>query len=51
MKLEGKIVLITGASSGIGKATAGAIARKGGQVLLLARDKKRLENVAAEILE
>jgi short-subunit dehydrogenase len=49
MKISGKLVLITGASSGIGEATAKAIARKNGRVLLLARDKTRLERVASEI--
>jgi short-subunit dehydrogenase len=49
MKMEGKTVLITGASSGIGEATAMAIARKGGKLVLLARDKTRLQRVASEI--
>ena len=49
MELRGRVVLITGASSGIGAATAKAIARRGGQVLLLARTQPALEAVAAEI--
>ena len=49
MELQGRVVLITGASSGIGAATATAIARRGGQVLLLARTQPALETVAAEI--
>lgn len=48
MKIEGKTVLITGASSGIGEATAKAVARKRARVLLLSRDKTELERVAAE---
>ncbi len=40
MNLDGKLVLITGASSGIGEATAKAVSRKKGRVALLARDKK-----------
>ncbi len=49
MKLAGKSILVTGASSGIGEATAKAVARKGGKVILLARNKTELERVAAEI--
>jgi uncharacterized protein len=50
MDIEGKLVLITGASSGIGAATAKAIARKGGQVILVARNKLRLDAVVADIV-
>jgi len=49
MELQGRVVLITGASSGIGAATAKAIAHRGGQVLLLARTQSALESVATEI--
>jgi len=49
MKIQGKLVVITGASSGIGEATAKAVARKGGKVILLARNKTELERVAREI--
>lgn len=49
MKIEGQLVLITGASSGIGAATAKAMAREGGRILLLARRQADLEKVAAEI--
>jgi short-subunit dehydrogenase len=49
MKVNGSIVLITGASSGIGAATAKAMARTGGRVVLLARTQAALEQVAADI--
>jgi 3-hydroxy acid dehydrogenase / malonic semialdehyde reductase len=49
MNLEGKIVLVTGASSGIGEACAKAFARRGASLLLAARRVDRLESVAAEI--
>jgi uncharacterized protein len=49
MKIAGKLALITGASSGIGAATARAIARRGGRVLLVARTRPALEQVAATI--
>lgn len=46
MNIQGKTILITGASSGIGAALAVAIARAGGRVLLLARRQTELQNVA-----
>jgi len=49
MKLKGKILLITGASSGIGVATARAAAREGAHVLLLARSQEKLDDRAEEI--
>jgi short-subunit dehydrogenase len=49
MEIKDRLVLITGASSGIGAATARAMAREGGRVLLLARTRSALEAVAAEI--
>ncbi len=49
MELAGKTALITGASQGIGAATARAIAARGAEVLLLARSEDRLAEVAASI--
>ena len=42
-KLEGKIIVITGANSGIGLETAKTLALYGGTVILACRDKKRGE--------
>jgi NAD(P)-dependent dehydrogenase (short-subunit alcohol dehydrogenase family) len=43
------VVVVTGASAGVGRATAIAFARRGAKIGLLARDKDALEIVAAEI--
>jgi short-subunit dehydrogenase len=47
--VDGRFVLITGASSGIGKAAALKVGRAGGNVLLVARTKEKLDEVQHEI--
>ncbi len=51
MKLAGKIVLITGASSGIGEATAYAFAAEGARLLLAARRKDKVDAVGEQCLQ
>jgi NAD(P)-dependent dehydrogenase (short-subunit alcohol dehydrogenase family) len=48
-RLNGKAAVITGASRGLGKAMALALAAEGARIALVARDRERLEAVAAEI--
>jgi 3-hydroxy acid dehydrogenase / malonic semialdehyde reductase len=51
MSLKGKIVFITGASAGIGAATALAFAAQGARLLLAARRAAKLAEVAAQAFE
>lgn len=48
-RIEGSLAVVTGASSGIGEATARALAERGSRVLLLARNAQRLDAVAEGI--
>lgn len=50
MSLAGKVVVITGASSGIGRATAILLARHGASVVLGARGERALATVVDEIV-
>jgi NAD(P)-dependent dehydrogenase (short-subunit alcohol dehydrogenase family) len=47
--LAGRVVLVTGASSGIGRAVAAQVGRHGGRVLLVSRTADRLADLRAEI--
>ncbi len=50
MDIRGKVVIVTGASSGIGDATARQFGREGARLILAARRVDRLETLAQEIL-
>ena len=47
--LSGQVALVTGASSGLGRATALSLAQAGADVILMARSETDLQQVAAEI--
>jgi NAD(P)-dependent dehydrogenase (short-subunit alcohol dehydrogenase family) len=47
--MKGKVCVVTGAKSGIGKATATALARLGAEVVLVGRDHGRTEAAVAAI--
>ena len=47
--LEGKTALVTGASSGLGRATAVALAQAGADVALVARSAEELEETGEEV--
>lgn len=49
MNVKGKVALVTGASGGIGYATAKLLAGKGAQLALVARSKDKLEQLAKEL--
>ena len=49
--LKGKTALVTGSTSGIGKATAIALAARGAHVLVVGRNEQRAQEVVAEIEE
>jgi short-subunit dehydrogenase len=49
MSIKGKIAIVTGASSGIGMATARLLSQNGVKVVLVARSKEKLDKLAKEL--
>ncbi|MFQ5968997.1 MAG: SDR family oxidoreductase [Nitrososphaerales archaeon] len=47
--MKGKVCMITGSNSGIGKATAIGLAQMGATVVMVCRDRKRAETASAEV--
>ena len=47
-RLEGKVCIVTGASAGIGRATAELFCREGAKVVAVARREERLKELAEE---
>ncbi len=50
LPMQGRVVAVTGATSGLGFATAAALAAMGARVLIVARDRGRAETALAQIL-
>jgi len=48
-RLDGKLVVITGANAGIGKETALDLSKRGARVLMLCRDLEKANKVAKDI--
>ena len=51
MKLNGKSIVVTGASSGMGKAIVERFVKEGANIVAVARRKERLDELAAALKE
>ena len=49
MRLEGKSIVVTGASAGMGQAIVTLFAQEGANIIAVARRKERLEALAEEL--
>ena len=49
LRLDGKVAIVTGATSGLGRAAAESIAALGGHVCIVGRDPERTERARSEI--
>lgn len=50
-RIDGKVVIITGCNTGIGKETAKELAKRGGKIYMACRDPKRCEEARLEIID
>ena len=50
MEIKNKVAIVTGASSGIGEATARLLTKKGAKVALIARSKEKLAKLSRELV-
>jgi len=51
VRIDGKVVIITGANTGIGKETALDLAKRGGRIYLACRDTKKADATTSEIIQ
>lgn len=51
VRIDGKVVVITGANTGIGKETALDLAKRGATIYLACRDMKKAEEARLEVIE
>lgn len=49
VRIDGKVVIITGANTGIGKETAIDLAKRGGRIIMACRDQKRADAAAKDV--
>ena len=50
-RLEGKVAIVTGATSGVGKAQAVIMSREGAKIICVGQNKERMDQVVAKIRE